>query len=268
LNSSPFNEAEKIQFSIQTPLVSGTTYYWRVRAKESGGGGAWGSWATTTSFTYVANTAPSQWYQTEDGQFDSDTKSSVETFGSNSARLALNAPTEALIAYGEGTVQTPRYRLWNGTSWGSELSAQSVGGTIRWVVTKAAPTRNEYLLATLDDVNDINVQVYDGGAGTWGNLWEVTTGASNSLRRGVDIAYESQSGDAIAVYCDGDADPSYYVWNGTSWTFGGSVDITSANNCEYIKLASDPTSDEIMLVERDSGAEYEEQVWSGSAWGN
>ncbi len=270
VDSSPFTEGERIRFTIQTPLVSGTTYYVRTRAKETIGN-TYGDWATTTSFTYIAGIDPSQWFQTEDAQFDTNTLSGVETFGSDSARLTIASPNEALMAYGTSTQQAPRYRLWSGTAWGAEQTAQSVGGTINWLVTKASPTRDEYVLGTLDASNDVNVQVYDGGAGTWGDLQEVIGGAggvSNAARRGFDIAYETLSGDAIVVYCDGDADPAYYTWNGSTWTSGGAINLASANNCEYIKLASDPISDEIILVARDTGAAYETQVWDGGAWAN
>ncbi|MFZ2886955.1 MAG: hypothetical protein WA021_04010, partial [Minisyncoccia bacterium] len=133
---SPFNEAERMRFSIQTPLVSGTTYYWRTRAQETGGGGTWGSWTSTQSFTYIAGTDPALWFQTEDAQFDGNSLSNIETYGSDSARIVAAAPSEVLGVYGEGTTQTPRYRLWNGTAWGTEGSAQSVGGIIQWIVVE------------------------------------------------------------------------------------------------------------------------------------
>ncbi len=266
-DTSPFTEAERIRFSIQSSLTAGTTYYWRVRARESESV-TWGAWATTSSFTYVPNTSPSQWFQTKDAQFDTNTLSSIETYGGDSARLSLAAPSEVLAAYGEGVVQTPRYRFWDGTVWSAEASAQNVGGTVQWIVTKGAPTRDEYVLGTQDGSADVNVQVFNGSTDTWGNLQEVTTSVASTSLRGFDIAYETQSGDAIVVYCDGDADPAYHTWNGTSWTSGGTINLGSANNCEYIKLASDPTSDEIILVARDTGVQYEAQVWNGSAWGN
>lgn len=269
-NNSPFNDNQRIRFTIQSSLVSGTTYYWRVRAKETSSS-QWGSWATTTSFTYIANTEPSQWLQTQDAQFDTNTLSGAETYGSDAARLSIIEPSEALIAYGEGVVQTPRYRFWSGSAWSAEASAQSVGGTIQWIATKGAPTRDEYLLATLDSGNDVNVQVYDGNSDTWGNLTEVVGGAggvSNNQRRGMDVTYETSSGDGMIVYCDGDADPSYRIWNGATWSAATTINLSSANNCEYIALASDPQSDEIILVARDTGTQYEVQVWSGSAWGN
>lgn len=265
-DSSPFNEGERARFTIQTPLVSGTTYYWRVRAKTPTT--SYGDWATTTSFTYVGGIEPSQWLQTTDAQFDTNTLSGAETFGSDSARLAISPSTEAMVAYGEGVVQTPRYRIWNGTAWSAESSANNMGGTIQWVVTKASPTRDEYVLGTQDDVSDVNVQIFNGTTDTWGSVTEMTTTVANVARRGFSLAYESQSGDIMSVYCDGDADPSYRVWNGSSWSAPATINITSVNNCEWIELASDPVSDEIILVERDTGAAYEAQVWDGSAWGN
>lgn len=267
-DTSPFNESDQIRFTIPTSLVSGTTYYWRVRATDVSGSGISSDWSDVQSFTYVADTDPSQWMQTEDAQFDTATLDNVETYGADAARMITAAPTGAVIVYGEGTVQTPRYRTWSGSSWSAESSAQSVGGTIQWMRMAAGTQRNEYVLGTQDALSDVNVQVYDADAGTWGDLQEVTGSVSNTSRRGFDVAYETSSGDALVVYCDGDADPSYRIWNGSSWGSVQSINLSSANNCEWIQLASDPTTDEIIVVARDTGTQYEAQVWDGSAWGN
>ena len=266
-DTNPFNEAERIKFTIQSPLTNNTTYYWRVRAKKTTGS-TWGTWSETYSFAYVSDTDPSQWSQTQDAQFAKNVFSSTETFGSNSVRIVQSVPDDVLVAYGEGAITTPRFRIWDGTTWGAESSAQDVGGTVQWVKTAAGTTRNEYILGVQDAVNDVNVQIYNGTAGTWGNLSEVTTIVSDNTRRGFDVAYETSSGDAIIVYCDGDSDPSYRVWNGSSWSGANTITTTSANNCNYISLASDPISDEIIVVTRDTGAAYEAQVWNGSAWGS
>jgi hypothetical protein len=267
-DTSPFTEGDQIRFTIPSSLVSGTTYYWRVRAIDVNGSNIPSEWTDVQSFTYVANTDPAQWYQTQDTQFEAGTLSGVETDGSNAVVLSDTPPTGALIVYGVSTDTTPRYRVWSGAAWGSPASAQNVGGTAQWVVTKAGTTRNEYVAATQDALADVNVQVYDADLGTWGDLQEVTTGVSDITARGVDVAYETTSGDALVVFCDGDADPGYYVWNGTGWTGPTSINLGSANNCEYIKLASNPVSDEIVLVARDTGTQYEAQVWDGSAWSN
>lgn len=267
LNLSPFPEGDQVGFTIptSTPLTTGVTYYWRVRAEDVSGSGTYGEWSDVRDFTYVQDTDPSQWYQSEDTQFESGTLTNTETFGSNSVRIVTSAPVAALVTYGEGSVQSPRYRVWDGDSWSSEGSASSVGGTIQWMSLAAGTQRNEYILGTQDDQSDVNVQVYDADAGTWGDLQEATTTISNAARRGFDVAFESQSGVGMVVYCDGDADPAYRTWDGSSWSAEGYINVSSANACEWIRLASNPVTDEIIMVERDTGAAYEAQVWDGES---
>lgn len=272
LDFSPFAEGDQVGFTIptSTPLTTGVTYYWRVRATDVTGSGAAGEWSDVRDFTYVQDTNPSQWYQSEDTQFEQGTLTDTETFGQNSVRIVTSAPVEALVAYGEGTVQTPRYRMWDGDSWSSENSASSVGGTIQWMSVAAGTQRNEYILGTQDDQSDVNVQVFNADSSTWTDLTEVTGSISNTARRGFDVAFESQSGRGMVVYCDGDADPSYRTWDGADWSSPNTIDLTSANNCEWIRLASDPVDDEIIVVSRDTGALYEAQVWDGGSdtWGH
>ena len=270
-DTSPFNEAERIRFSIQSALTNGTTYYWRVRSQKVTGGGPWGSWSEIYSFTYVIDTSPSQWYQTQDAQFSKNVFNSAQISGSNSVRINQDIPDEAMVVYAEGTVQNPRYQLWNGTAWGGENSAGSVGGTIQWIRTSPGTTRNEYVVATQDANSDVNVQAYNDDTSAWSSVTEVTaTGINDTTRRGFDIVHETSSGDAIVVYCNG-TDLAYYIWNGTSFSGPTSITTSSANNCEYVALAADPTSDEIILVTRDNSAgatDYEAMVWNGSSWGN
>jgi Domain of unknown function (DUF2341) len=268
-DTNPFNENERIRFTIQDPLTDGTTYYYRMRAKKTTGT-TWGTWSNVNTFTYVADTDPSQWLQTVDAQFSTGVFSGTEVFGSDSVRIASAALDEVMVAYGEGVVTTPRYRIWDGTAWSAEASAQSVGGTVQWVKTAAATTRDEYVLGVQDAVNDVNVQIFNGTTDTWGNLVEVITTIPDNTRRGFDVAYETTSSDALIVYCNG-TDAAYRVWNGTSWSAQTTITTASANNCNYISLASDPVSDEIIMVTRDTSAgatDYEALVWSGSAWGN
>lgn len=267
-DTQPFTSGHTIQYKVQTAdtLATGTTYWWRVRAKDPGGSNTYSDYTDARSFTTDTAVVVSTWFQTTAEQFRTNTLSGATTTA-QSATVATTA-VESLVAYAEGTVQTPQYRTWNGSSWSAEDNALSVGATINWIVTKSGTTRDEYISATVGTDQDINVQVYKNGA--WGNLKELTTAHSNAAMRGVDIAYETTSGDALVVSCDGDADPSYWVWNGTAWsTTTATVNVASASACGWIKLISDPTSDEIIVIVRDvvTGA-YEAQVWDGSAWGN
>ncbi|MCK9352242.1 MAG: DUF2341 domain-containing protein, partial [Candidatus Pacebacteria bacterium] len=267
-DTDPFSSEDNISFTIKTAdaLVNGNTYWWRVRAKDPLGGNAYSLWSDARSFTIDTSVTTSTWHQTTDDQFDTDTFSNTES-SSNSAAVSSTA-REAIAAYAEGAVQTPRYRVWNGTAWGAELSASSVGSTIKWVVLKESPKREEYVMATIGEDAAVKAQVYKNGA--WGNMQTIANALSNTSARGVDVAYESNTGDAVVVACDGDPDPTYYKWNGTSWFESGAVNVATATNCNWIKMASDPvaSSNEIIAMTRGTGLAYEAQVWSGSTWGN
>lgn len=267
-DTSPFVSGNAIRFTLQgvDALTNNTTYWWKVRAKDPTGGDTWSDWSERRSFTVDTTVVASTWHQTTNEQFDTGGLFGITTM-TNAAHVATSVK-DVLVAYGEGTSQTPKYRIWDGTVWGSEYVALNVGAQQNWVVTRAHPTAEMFALATLGSDADVNVQVYEDGV--WGNLQEMTTTISNTNSRGVDMAFETSSGDLLVAYCDGDADPSYRIYNeATGWSSAGAINLSSTNNCEWIRLASDPTSDEIIVVSLDSvGGQYEAQVWNGSAWGN
>ncbi|MEX0931679.1 MAG: DUF2341 domain-containing protein [Candidatus Paceibacterota bacterium] len=267
-DSDPFTSGDTIRFTIQPAdaLTASTTYWWRVRAKDPSGGNAFSDWSEPRSFTHNYLDVVSTWFQTTDEQFNTNILSGTRSTGSDSLTVATTS-NEAMIVYGEGAVTTPQFRIWNGSSWSSESSALSVDSQINWVAVKEAPTREEYVLGTLGLDSDVNVQVYSEGI--WDNLLEVTASISNADKRGFDITYESISGDAMVVSCDGDSNPTYYTWNGSSWSSPGTITTSTGSSCEWIRLASNPVSDEIIMVTLPGGGgQYEAQVWNGSAWGN
>jgi hypothetical protein len=132
-DTSPFEDGDTISFKVQQAdaLSNGTTYWWRVRARDpSPGADVWSVWSEARSFTVDTAVNVSTWFQTTDAQFETDTLIDTEVYGSNSVRVT-SIIREAFTAYAEGTAQVPRYRIWNGSSWGTEGSGQSVFDTIR-----------------------------------------------------------------------------------------------------------------------------------------
>jgi hypothetical protein len=268
-DTSPFISGDRIRF---TPvggdtLASSTTYFWRVRARDPGGADVWSLWSATRSLTPDTTVTIPTWFQTVNDQFNTDTLNSMYTY-SNGSTTVSTTTDEVLVAYGEGVVQTPRYRFWDGTSLGSELSAQSVGAAIHWVITRSSPLISQYIMGTLGSDKDINFQVYDGSA--WGNLYEGTSNAPSVTRRSFDVVYETISGRALAVYCD-NGSAKYRIWDGSAWAATGTISLTSGGTeCEWIRLASSPAMNQIVGVFRNTGNRYEAQVWNGttSSWGN
>ncbi len=183
--------------------------------------------------------------------------------------------TDAMMVYDtQNGTSTPKYRIWDGSSWGSELSATDVSGTeIRWLQVKYAPTRDEAIMVVLTNTGQVQAQVFNGSS--WGSVTTLATlsDSSNSpdggsLYRGFDIEYEQSSGDAIVVAADGTADPNYYVWNGSSWSSGTNIDVPTTGRPYWIELASRPNSDEMAMILLDSNTDVYGLRWTGSAWDN
>ncbi len=269
-DTSPFTEGTAVRYTIQPSDAFSdlTTYYWRVRARDVTGSNTYGDWSTTRSLSVNLAASTPNWYQTYSGQFDGNTLVGTVSSGNDKVQVDAAVSTEMLIAYGEGSVSTPRYRLWNGTSWGIENNAVAVGGTINWLDTAAGVSRDEYAMITLDATSASYAQIYSASSSSWGNQVLIASGITGPQYRGVAVAYESLSGDAVAVSCGSGPDPLYRVWNGSSWTGTSTLDVSSLNNCNFVMLASDPASDEIIALVRDTGTTYEAVVWDGTSWGN
>ena len=136
------------------------------------------------------------------------------------------AQGDGIIVYGISGNSTPQYKTWiSATS--SWSSASSVGGATftgvpRYIVSKAASTRNEIIVGTLNDSGTLYITRWNGS--TWSQLGSnISTGISDA--RVFDITYENASGDAM-VAIGGGADPLYYIWNGSTWS--GPTTITQA----------------------------------------
>ena len=230
--------------TIQLSLISGTIYD--------------GTWQAT----WLVHDTEVRDYNT--------TVTATNVFGeSSSVNVGWSDPaTAGMIAYGEGIVTAPRYRLWTGAAWGNEQSANDVGGVTNMVVLRSARTKDEKILGVLDTSGHINVQVWNGSA--WGTVLEVTTaiGTTNDDYRGFDIAYEDSSGDAIIVYQNNVDDPLYRVWNGNTWSDAATLDLPTDGIPVWIRMASKPGSDEIIVATLDKGLNVTAAVWDGSAWGN
>lgn len=187
-----------------------------------------------------------------------------------------NGSTDAMMAYdtiNNGT-STPKFRLWDGSAWGSEQSASAFAGTeIYNMQVRYSPTRDEAILVAITNTGQIQAQVFNGT--TWGSPTTLSTVGDTvnnpnaaSIYRGFDIEYEQTSGDAIVVVADNTADPDYYVWNGTSWTGPTNIDIPTTGRPFQIEVASRPGSDELAFIVLDSNSDTYGMRWTGTAWNN
>jgi len=179
----------------------------------------------------------------------------------------------AIVVYNNANADDPAYRRWDGTNWSSAVSitAPPTTGDLRWIELASKPKEgsNEIVMMLADSRNDIYGMNWNGSSwGTMGNasVWDAT--AANSSRKIIDVAYEQNSGDALFIWGDGTTTDQYYrIWNGTTLSSNTLLDIPAASQAaNWVKLASRPSSDEIMYGVLDSGSDLNTRKWSGSSW--
>lgn len=183
------------------------------------------------------------------------------------------AQGDATLVYGEGTVTTPRTRTWtqSTTSWGAEASSPAAVATIRHVITKASPTRDEILVGIQTTTGALYIQRWNGTS--WSNEWNVTVGNGNLQR--FDLAYEALSGEAVVVYGGNVATTNelrYRVWNGTAWTSATNLDTVRTSgtvNAVRLEAHAGLLNNDIALAWADSNLDLSANYWNGSTntWG-
>lgn len=179
----------------------------------------------------------------------------------------------ALVVWADDRSSSPQYRIWN-SGWSGESSANSVGSNnIRWIKLASEPGSSRILMGTLDDSEDINVQTWTGSI--WSNNTEVTTSVDKSDRRPFDVAWESSSGVGMVAYGLKDQPiPRYWTCSPSNCDIGNwngeytALDSTQGSTPWWVRLASDPSSNNIMLMHSDKQepSNIGVQRWAASTW--
>ena len=107
-----------------------------------------------------------------------DNEQTLETSTTTNARECIaveyiasgSGAGEAMFTWGYST--NFQSRIWNGSSWDSELTQIYVGGTPYWFTLKADPNSNRLALATVDSGRDLNVFIWSGSAWSASSPWK------------------------------------------------------------------------------------------------
>ncbi|MEZ5335590.1 MAG: VWA domain-containing protein [Methanolobus sp.] len=176
---------------------------------------------------------------------------------------------DAVIAYMDKDINdgVPRYRVWDGSTWSSDNSVDgsSAGaGDVGWVVLETSPGSDEMILVTLDNERDIRAQVWDGSS--WGNAEFITNNARATSYQCFDVSYEQGTGKAIVSWADmGTNEVMYKIWDGSSWGSATTM-YTPDARVYWIKMESDPHSDDILFAAIDNDYDIHVTAWNGSSW--
>ena len=187
-----------------------------------------------------------------------------------SLKPAQNGESSAVLLWHENGEPQPQFAKFDGTTFGAEGSAPSVGNNKAGMMMSAAsPTNpNEAFVLEVTDDSQMHVLRWNGATETFTVDLSGFAVADNKEYLNAGIAYE-QSGDALLVYGKKDDNSRIYyrTWNGTTWS--GEQNITHPGDKEprHMSIASSPSSDEIVVAFTESGdRDNYAMVWSGSSW--
>jgi hypothetical protein len=174
---------------------------------------------------------------------------------------------QALVVYGEGSTDA-LYRVWNGASWSAEgviTAPLTTTGNVRWATLGADPSSDRIALGVLTFDQEAWLSVWDGAA--WETAQTATDAAPGNTFPGVAVAFESQSGAALATYGGNSDWLRYRVWNsGVGWSAEQEGPYLG-NRPNSMMLDAAPHSDHIMLLAQDANNDLNQALWRGESWG-
>ena len=202
--------------------------------------------------------------------------STVVTYLTNWQRMVTNAIGGFLI-YGD-TTTVPKFRSYATTTdtFGTESSGptSSSGQTF---ILRTSPTKNEVIAGFVTSSGVLNILCYNGA--TWSQEWTATVGGTGTTRR-FDIAYETNSGDAMILYSSNVTTTNELTYRtklgsvscgSGNWSSATSLNpLRTSGTVQWVKMAWDrrTSSNLITAIWADSSSDLSAMVWIGTAWGN
>ena len=136
---------------------------------------------------------------------------------------------------------------------------------LRFVKLVPKPGSDEIMVVVLGDNKDVTGLVWNGT--TFSTITALETDTEYNSEECVDAAYEQLTGHCLVVWDKhGTNQPKYSVWNGTAWS-AASLAPTIGSKAHWIRLASDPKSNKIIMMTLDDAKHTCVNVWDGSGWG-
>jgi len=248
-------------FDLQYHPAPGSVYY------KNRAGGTWRPtviWGTTYTGLSV-DVSPQNNYVTLAGYFDNTAEQAAIAYRSNT---------------GSSTINSPKTRTWDGSTWSAEAEQASANNPIRVVRMAWSPTDvNTHIVVTESDDGFLDAYVCTPTCVVTNNIGQVwsTAPASGTPQARFDIAYEQVSGKAVLAYHkeggSGTQDLAYKTYSGGSWSAEQYIDDPGSASTHYVysvvKLASKRGSNQIGLIGGDlTNTHVNAWIWDGTAWGN
>jgi len=173
---------------------------------------------------------------------------------------------DALVTYGKASGSV-YFRTWDGSGWSSEDSLgrpADASGNVRWTTLAPDPQSDRIVLGVLTANRDIWLSVWDGAA--WEAAETATNSATGTTHPGVAVAFEGQSGEALAVYGEAAA-VRFRTWTGGGGWSPEQTQRISGTPSNSIMLDGSWDTDHIMLAVQDDDNDLDYTLWHGDMWG-
>lgn len=212
----------------------------KVNVRKSG---AWGSWQTLCT-----DTASSSRRMIEVAYEQNSGDGLICYFSNSGNKIAYRTVLSGTVS-SEGTLSMPS------------------SDDVRWVSLVAKPSSDEILLVCMNKDKVLRTATWNGaGFGSWHTL---DSDCESEHDECFAATYESTSGRALVVWArKGDDNPRYAFKTGTSW--GSSSTMGSVGSMPmWIRLASDPNSNGVIMVCHNDDDEVWVARWPGtllSSW--
>ena len=183
--------------------------------------------------------------------------------------LAVN---DARLCHGRKGVPPKRVQTWvqSAQKWVPEPVDSPLNGELIWVVNQVAPGAGDeelFAMVTYDgSLTELSVARHAQGVTTvdWSTQLVLGGGADT---RGLDVAYESMSGDALVVFSDGTDTPVYRARSGGVWGPVQPVPTNVSTGVVYwVEAEANPISDEVAVAFVDANADLVALIWDGTDW--
>ena len=160
------------------------------------------------------------------------------------------------------TTTTPKFRIWNGLSWGGQLSTQNIGGISNFIVAKTRPGTNEVMAVFFDQTSDTNTQYFNGGAyqtTNWTLHTEHSAQAPVNTKQLVDFDWSPNTPTVGGlVYSNSGTDVSLNIRIWTANGFGGGLWSGTANTTNQasrlgaVDIVGRPGANEFIACDKDA----------------
>ena len=175
----------------------------------------------------------------------------------------------ATDGHGELAVDT-----WDGESstWNAEAPRPVAVDGVKWVVAEHAPFGDEELVGIVSDTGaTCRLEVHRWTGAGWNLEWSTTDiPVEQCGKRGFDLAYEQNSGDALVVYADGDEKPSFRAREGGVWKAAATVPVgtpaVNAGAVHWVELESRFGTDQLAVAYADADSKLVAMRWGGGGW--